>query len=165
MTTYPHRIHAHRPHVNWPLVAIVGLAAALIGLGSWVLVDRYAGGGGATQDATTLIDDINTAYATGDANAMPSLYTSNAVLRSLGQTYSGMSAIRTLANGNFKPERVAPVTLHGEFATTYVKLSVGGVEATTTLSVFEMKNGKVMRQWNFAAGSTPPFDNALVSSF
>ena len=75
MTTYPHRIHVHRPHVNWPLVAIVGLAAALIGLGSWVLVDRYAGGGGATQDATTLIDRFNAAVSANDAKAASALLT------------------------------------------------------------------------------------------
>lgn len=65
---------AHRPHSNGWLVAVIVLAAALVALGTRVLIDRYARGGGATQDATTLIDDLDTAFSTGDASAIPSLY-------------------------------------------------------------------------------------------
>jgi hypothetical protein len=167
VTTYPHphRVHLRRPHVNLWLVAVVGLAAALIGLASWVVVDRYAGGSSATDRATTLIDKANVAFSTGDQNAISTVFAQGAVIRSLGDTYSGLPAIRTLADGSFTAERVAPVTMHGDFATTYVELTAAGVPTGTTLSVFEMKDGKILRLWNFAAASTPPFDNALVSDF
>jgi hypothetical protein len=105
------------------------------------------------------------AFSTGDKNQISALYAKDAVIWSMVATYTGVGAIRKLADGSFTPERVAPVTLHGDFATTYVKLTAVGVEAGTTLSVFEIKDGKILRQWNFAAGTTPPFDNALVSDF
>lgn len=169
MTTYPHPhgLHLRRPHINLWLVAVVGLAAALIGLGAWVLVDRYAGGSSATEKAATLIDKSNLAISTGDKAAISTFFAKDAVIRSIGagETYTGVNAIRNLADGSFTPERVAPVTMHGDFATTYVHLTAVTGEEGTTLSVFEIKDGKILRQWNFRAGVTPPFDNALVSDF
>lgn len=170
MTTYAPRTHMHRPHVNLWLVAVVGLAAALIGLGSWIVVDRTTGGGGATHDATTLIDNLGTAFSTGDPAAIASYYANDAVIWSMGATYTGLKAIRGLADGSFTAERIAPVTVvenaNGTFASTFVKLTdVGGGTTGTTVSVFQIKDGKVLRQWNFQPGSTPPFDNAVISSF
>lgn len=169
MTTYPHphRAHLRRPHVNLWLVAVVGLAAALIALGAWVIVDRTTGGNSATEKAATLIDKSNLAIATGDKNAISTFFAKGAVMRSIGtgETYAGLNAIRNLANGSFTPERVAPVTMHGGFATTYVRLTTAGGQTGTTLSVFEIKDSKIVRQWNFQAGVTPPFDNAVATDF
>jgi hypothetical protein len=166
VTTYPHphRVHLRRPHVNLWLVAVVGLAAALIGLASWVVVDRYAGGSSATDKATTLIDKSAAAFSTGDQSAISTFFANDAVIWSMGDTYSGLPAIRNLADGTFTAERVAPVTMHGDFATTYVHLTPVVGPAGTTLSVFEIKDGKILRQWNFTT-TTSPFDNALVSDF
>jgi SnoaL-like protein len=164
VTTYPHQIDVRRPHMNYWLAAVAGLAAALVALGAWVIVDRHTGGG-ATEGATTLIDELNTAYSTGDPSAIPSLYASNAVIRSIGvgETYAGVSAIRPLADGSFTVERIAPVTVNGEYATTFVKLTDRvGQRAATSFSVFQIKDGKVVRQWNFVPGKTPPFDNAAM---
>ena len=164
MTTHPHHIDVRRPHVNYWLVAVIGLAAALVALGAWVIVDRYTGGSGATQDATALIDDLNTAYSTGDPSAIGSLYASNAVIRSIGvgETYTGVRAIRPLADGSFTVERIAPVTVNGEYAMTFAKLTdLVGQRSTRSFSVFQIKDGKVVRQWNFVPGQTPPFDNAV----
>jgi hypothetical protein len=156
-------VHAHRLHVNVWLVAVVGLAAGLIALGSWVLVDRYTGGDSATHDATTLIDKVSVATSTGDAQAIPSLYATNAVMRSIGagETYVGVDAIRALADGSFTVERLAPVTVEGEYATTFMRISAG-YETTTSISVFQIKDGKIVRQWNFVPGQTAPFDNAVT---
>lgn len=42
MSTYAHRaLHVRRPHINLWLAAVVGLSAALVGLGSWALVDQF----------------------------------------------------------------------------------------------------------------------------
>lgn len=164
MTTYAPEAHPHRRfHVNPWLVALIALAAAVVGLGTWMIVDRYTGGDTATQNATTMIDDVNTAFTTGDANALDSLYASNAVIRSFGtnETYVGVAAISELADGSFTVERISPVTVNGEYATTFVKLTSGG-QNVTTISVFQIQDGKVVRQWNFAPGQTPPFDNALM---
>ena len=39
-TAYPPHTHLHRPHLSIWLIAVVALAAALIGLASWVIVDQ-----------------------------------------------------------------------------------------------------------------------------
>lgn len=163
MTTYPQHVDARRPHVSYWLVAVIALAAALVALGAWVLVDRYAGGDSATQDATTLIDDLNAAFSTGDANAIPSLYASNAVMRSfgVGETYAGVKAIRTNA-GCCTIERLAPVTVEGEYATSFMRIAAPGWPTVMSISVFQIKDGKIVRQWNFVPGQTSPFDNAVL---
>ncbi len=40
MTAHAPRTHARRPHANPWVVAVVALAAALVGLSAWVIIDR-----------------------------------------------------------------------------------------------------------------------------
>lgn len=166
MTTYTPRAHVRWPHVNLWLVAVVGLAAALIGLGAWVLVDRYTGGGGATHDATTLIDNGSAAWNTGDGNAAATFYTNNAVIDSLGDTAVGPKAIGqamvTAHAMQFHVERVAPVTVNGDFATSWFKITGVGIDRYPVLTVFQVKDGKILRQWGFGVGLTEPFINAVM---
>lgn len=165
MTTYPHRIHVHRPHINGWLVTVVGLAAALIALGSWVLVDRYTGGGGATQDATTLIDNFNAAGSANDRKAAAALLTSNAVMWTNGTTITGAKAIANeiATTPGLHVERTAPVTVNGDFASTLVNFSaLGGAIKGPMVNVFQLKDGKIFRMWLFALGVTPPFTNAVM---
>lgn len=84
MTTHVGSGRSHRPRVNRWLVAVVGLAAALVALGAWVLVDRTAGteqprGLASSSVATLLADRIATANR-GARGAMSAFYTTNAVL-------------------------------------------------------------------------------------
>lgn len=165
MTTYPH-LHMRRPHVNlWP-VAVVVFAAAFVGLGSWVLVDRYAGGGGATQDATALIDNFNAALGAGDANALAALMATNVEGRSLGDIATGSKTIgnaqASVASG-VRVERVAPVTVEGQFAMTIQRYTAPG-ETGTMLSVYQLRDGKILRFWNYRPSVDPPFENAIISS-
>lgn len=161
MTTYAPEVHVHHRHVNWWLVAVVGLAAALVALGAWVLVDRYTGST-AAQDTTTLIDDANAAFTNGDAAAIPTYYASTAVIRSFGtnETYVGVKQISALADGSFSANRISPVTVDGEYASTFVELTDTSGQTATTLSVYQIKDGLIERQWNFLPGFTPPLDNA-----
>jgi ketosteroid isomerase-like protein len=152
-TTYTHGVHVRRPHVNLWLVAVIGLAAALVALGAWVLVDRYTG---PEHDATTLIDDFNAALSAGDADAVAALITNDFVMRSLGET---LTADQFLGVGSVAAERIAPVTVEGDFATTYVTVSE---VANPIVSVYQLEDGKIFRLWGFELGSTPPFDNAAM---
>ena len=164
MTTYAPEAHPHRRlHVNRWLVAVVVLAVALVGLGTWMIVDHYTGGDTATNDATTLIDNVNTAFTTNDASALPTYYADNAVIRSLGQEYVGLESIQSLASGTWQVERIAPVTVNGEYATTFVRLTAGD-QATTAVTTFQIRDGMIVRQWGFAIGETPPFTNAVAPS-
>jgi ketosteroid isomerase-like protein len=151
----------HRWHVNPWLVAVIVLGVAVVALGTWVIVDRYTGGDTATQDATTLIDNVSAAYTTNDAAALASYYAPDAVIRSLGDEYTGIATIQSLASGTWQVERIAPVTVDGEFATTFVTLHAGD-QARTAVATFQIEDGKIVRQWGFALGETSPFDNAVM---
>lgn len=166
MTTYGSPVPEHRSHVNLRLVAVIGLAAALVtlvALFSWVLIDRYTG---PEHDATTLIDDLNAAWSAGDAEAVATFFAPDAVMtRDDGQQTVGVEAISGLVPiteaSDFQVERVAPVTVEGDFATTfmqYTSVSAGG----TQVGVFQLEEGKILRYWFFKLGATPPFDNALM---
>ena len=158
MTTYVPEVHVRRPHVSVWLVAVIGLAAALIGLAAWVLVDRYAGTDPAAE-ATALVDDWNAAVnADYPADALAPLITSDFEARTSGNFYTAdeFLARATIPVG---AERIAPVTVEGDFATTYSTLSV---LPGTHLTVFQFEQGKISRFWSFQLGSTPPFDNAVL---
>ena len=165
VTTYPHRIHVHRPHRNGPLVAIVGLTAALTGLGSWVLVDRYAGG--ATQDATTLIDKFNAALSANDAKAASALLTFDVeAWMPSGSQIVGPKGFATSALGpGLHVQRTAPVTVAGDFATTFASFTLPSMQAGRhghAAMVFQLAGGKISRAWIFQLGVTKPFDNAVM---
>ena len=158
--------HLHRLHVNLWLVAVVVLAATLVGLGTWVLVGRYAGGGGAAQNAATLIDGSNTAISNADAAALASFYTPNAVItRDDGGVTAGAEAIRGLVPMtqalDYKVWRVAPVSVEGDFATTFLQYT-STISEGIEPAVYQLREGKILRMWFFKLGGTPPFDNAVM---
>ncbi len=159
MTTYVPEVHVRRPHVSVWLVAVIGLAAALIGLAAWVLVDRYAGTDPAAE-ATALVDDwIAAVNADYPADALAPLITSDFEVWTLGDFYTADEFLAR-ATSPVGAERIAPVTVEGDFATTYSTLSV--FPGTTHLTVFQFEERKISRFWSFQLGSTPPFDNAVL---
>lgn len=172
MTTYSSEVHTHR-HVNWWLVAVIGLAAAVVALGAWVLVDQWTRVSMETQDAMGMIDGANTAFSTGDAAAIPTYYASSAVIRSAlpNDTYTGLKQISALADGHFTAKRISPVTVIGppEYATTFVEVTGADGSKVTMISIFQIKpfqGGKflkIVRQWNLLPQVTPPLDNAEVT--
>lgn len=159
-------VHRHLTTVLWVIVGV--LAAALVALGAWVVVDRYTG---PEQDATALIDDVAAAMSNGDADALRSLYTSDAVIvdpfTSTGETTAvGLKAITDLvpqavAEG-FALERIAPVTVEGDFATTFLRWSTNSGQGGTVVGVYQLKDGKILREWALQPGLTPPLDNAVT---
>jgi hypothetical protein len=144
-------------------VAVIALAAALVALGSWVLVDRYTGGDSTTRDATTLIDKFDAAFNARDADALAALMAEDVELRSLGDTAVGRdriaNGIATYAAATM--ERVSPVTVEGDFASFFTRYTEPG-STGTIVSVFQLEDGKIVRIWGFEPGVTPPFDNALM---
>jgi hypothetical protein len=160
-------VHVHRLHINAWLVAVVGLAAGLIALGSWVLVDRYTGGG-AAHDATTVLDNFYAAVSSPahtDAATITPLVTSDAVFWTNGDKSVGARQIGDDIAGTpgLHVQRIAPVTVWGSFATTYIRFSVpmAGINGPM-VEVVQLKNGKIFRLWDFALGVTPPLTNAVV---
>lgn len=166
MSTYtpPAHVH-HRPQIDVRLGAIIGLVAALIALGSWVLVDRYTGGG-ATHDAATLIDKWQAASTAHDEKAVTALVTSDAVQWFDGSTFSGPKAIfgGIMTDPDLKVERTAPVTVSGDFASTFASVTApsAGVSQVPIVEIYQFKDGKIFRHWAFALGTTAPFNTAVT---
>jgi len=159
MTTHVPEIHVRRLRVNVWLVAVVALAAALVALGAWVLVDRYAGTDPAAE-ATALVDDWNAAVnADYPADALAPLITSDFETWTTGGDLYTADEFLALATSPLGAERIAPVTVEGDFATTYVKVSA---LADPLIAVYQLKDGRIFRLWAFELGSTPPFDNAVL---
>jgi ketosteroid isomerase-like protein len=166
VTMYAPEAQAHRPHVNYLLVAVIGLAVALVAFGSWVLIDRYAGSDGATQNAATLIDGANAAISSADADALASFYTPDAMIsRDDGGVTVGVEAIRGLVPQtkllDYKVWRVAPVAVEGDFASTFLQYTSATGEGVEP-AVYQLREGKILRMWFFKLGDTPPFDNAVM---
>lgn len=162
MTAYPHRhgLHLHRPHVNLWLVAVVGLAAGLIALGLWVLIDRYTGGSSTTHDATTLIDHLYADISAGNVNAATALFTSHAIIwEGDGTQVTGTDDIRALMieakSVHATATRVAPVAVYGNFAATYEQ---DNVLSGPAVSVYQLRDGKIFRWWSWELGTNKPFD-------
>jgi hypothetical protein len=141
------------------------LAAGLVALGTWMLVDRYTG---PEYDATTLIDDWYAASNASDAQAISTLLTPDAVLWVDGTTFSGPKAIanQVTSTPGLRVERTAPVTVEGDFASTFMAMTntTIGVSNAPLSEVYQLKDGKIFRLWAFALGVTAPFDNTSIPS-
>jgi ketosteroid isomerase-like protein len=157
-------VHAHRPHVNPWLVAVIALSAALVALAAWVIVDNYTGGDTATKDATALIDDFNAASSANDAAAAKALMTNDTVLWSNGDVIKGADAWASAIAGTpgLIVERLSPVTVNGDYATTFARFAVTSLPGIDgpTIQVYQLENGKIARLWMFVPGMSQPLDNA-----
>jgi hypothetical protein len=161
-TTHAPPVHAHRLHFDPWHVAVVVLAAALVALAAWVVIDNVTGGDSATEDATALIDDFNAAAMANDGAKAMTMMTSDAVLWSNGDVISGAQAWADAIDTTptLTLDRLAPVTVEGDYATTFVNYGVPGVGLGPTPSVFvyQLRDGKIAKAWTFVIGVTPPLD-------
>lgn len=153
--------HRHLTTAFWIVVGVV--AAALVALGAWMIVDQYTG---PEADATALVDDLATAWSAYDVDAVKSVYAPDAVLvTAWGSSFDGTAQlvdnVATAESVGFKVERIAPVTIEGDFATTFMRYSSGAGEEGTLVSVFQLQDGKVLRHWDFEPGVTEPLDSAV----
>ena len=143
-------------------VAVVVLAAALVALAAWVVYDNVTAGDSATKDATALIDDFNAAAVANDGAKAMTMMTPDATLWSNGDVISGAKSWADAATTTptLVLERLAPVTVEGEYATTFVRYGVpgAGYEPRTSLYVYQLRDGKIAKAWAFVIGVTPPLD-------
>lgn len=161
--TYTHGLHLRRPHVGpWLLAAL--LAAALIALGAWIAVDRYAGSS-SEERTVALLDDFQTAANAADRQGMKALMTKDVVMTSLGNVFTGPDevayAAASAAAVGVRLERLGPATVTGDYAVQVLRATGMGRPAQKLLAVSQIRNGKIARFWTFLLGSTEPFDNAL----
>ena len=161
-TTHVPPVHAHRVHFDPWHVAVVVLAAALVGLGAWVVYDNVTAGDSATEDATTLIDDFNAAGVANDGAKAMTMMTPDATLWSNGDVISGAKAWGDAIDTTptLTLDRLAPVTVEGNLATTFVRYGVpgAGYEPRSSVFVYQLRDGKIAKAWAFVTGVTPPLD-------
>lgn len=165
MSTYAPPVHVrHRPHIELRLGVIAALVVALVAFGSWVLVDRYASGGGSTTpNPATLIDKFYAAESAHNTAAIKALWTTNGVIWVHGQRLSVNELTkRWMHVSGVQVHRVAPVIGWGHnFATTITRLesyaNINTPPMPPMIEVVQTKNGKIFRLWEFFVGSTSPF--------
>jgi hypothetical protein len=137
--------HLRRYHVNPWLVAVVALAAGLVALGTWTIVDRSTE---SEPAAARIVDDLNAAVNAGDAGAVRALFTPDAVFQvSTGESITGLDNVVNTAliphAVGFRVERVGSVATAGDTAATFTK--VGNGTEDIELAVVQFENGKIVR--------------------
>lgn len=142
------------------LFAVAVLAAGLASLGGWVLVDHYTGSPSAAEQ---IVDRFATVWSSGSGAGASTIYAPTAVEKAFdGSTITGSAALGALIQQagtiDLKVERLTPVSVSGEFVSTFVRLG-STTGSNTILLVLQVRDGKIVRQWNFTPGLTQPFDN------
>lgn len=81
-TTHAATFHLRRPHINPWLLAVAAVAAALLALGVWVLVDRQtrSSAGLASPAVASMLEGRIVAWNRGDGRAAAAFYTMDAVM-------------------------------------------------------------------------------------
>jgi SnoaL-like domain len=154
-------VHRHLTTALWIVVGV--LAAALVALGAWMVVDRYTG---PEADAAAVFDDLTSAWSSYDEAAVRSVYAPDAIfIGAGGDSYTGVDSIVTNVPAvkaiNAEIERIAPVTVEGDLSSTFVAFTSDTINETW-LTVLQTEDGKIVRHWDFQAGMTPPLDNAVT---
>lgn len=161
MTIYPqHRLHIHRPHLSPWLVAVIALAAALVGLASWVIVDKTTSSSGTAttavegQASPQVVKMLNARIAAFNAGrSVASFYTPNAVLddREASLVTRGNQEIGSLLQGyrgmGMRMHEAGPVIQFGR--TVAQAVNAAPVEPQTGwMLVYRLAaNGKIAYQW------------------
>lgn len=162
-TTHAPPVHAHRLHFDPWHVAVVVLAAALVALAAWVVIDNVTGGDSATEDATALIDDFAAAATANDGAKAMTMMAPDVVMWSNGDVITGAKAwANEITNSpTLSVERIAPVSVEGDLAATFTRFAVpgGGIEPTTLVQIVQIRDGKIARLWQFLPGVSAPLDN------
>lgn len=154
-------------HAHLRLLAVaVALAAALVALGAWVAVDRtHGGGGGATGEATALVDELDAAANAADGARLKELLAPGVVMRALGETWTGEQAVARQLTGGAKAglrwHRIAPVSVEGAYATTFNAYAAGR-ESGVMLAAFRIHDGRIDRIWGMQPPVMPPFGNEVM---
>ena len=118
----------------------------------------YSGGSTSQKNATALIDHLYAAVNAHNANAIGALLTPDVIYFD-GNTTVGADKISSdiATEGGYYERRIAPVSVSGNYATTFVDAKY---ILKPGLDVFQIKDGKIHRWWEFEFGTTKPFDNA-----
>ena len=165
MTAYTSRTHPHRPHANPWVIAVVALAAALVGLSAWVIVD-HAGSANAPAKPTTasasakvtaMLDARFAALNSGGKQSFARFYSPDTEFTDFGVTppvtargaanvadlMGGYSRMRALAGA--RVTRQSQVIRAGQYVAHALRLG-----PTPFIAVYRLdEHGKIAGQWVF----------------
>jgi ketosteroid isomerase-like protein len=139
---------------TWLIVLAVILAVALIGLGTWVIVDR-ASAPPPADEITRITQDSLTAWDTGDVDSIAAMYAEDARFWDgppQGEPlYAGNEAIAGYAaeldGMSFVLEPASATTVVDDTSITVVRYGGEG-DMTTALGFIEVNDdGLIVRQW------------------
>jgi ketosteroid isomerase-like protein len=148
----------HSGRVNrWLVIAVVVLAAALVALGGWVIIDRYVGG----NDDQALVDTMATVWTNNDVAAAKELYAADAVVMLPGDpALTGIDAIsKVVSIYPVDPQRVGDTTLTYVPSSKDLELLLAKYKGARYvaypvtvahelfMAVMEIRDGKVAKQW------------------
>ena len=150
-----------RPHVNPWLVAVVVLGAALVGLGTWVLIDQTRSS--STQDlaspeVTAMLNARIAAMNRFDAEAIAALYSQNAVMEEIEAGVPRvvsrghdqiLDRFRFMADGASGIQlRTGTTTQIGPYVAQTNSFGSGGAILGQGILVFRLdKGGKIAHEW------------------
>ena len=167
MSTYAHRFRVRRPHLNPWFVAVIALAAALIGLSIWVIVDQTSSEsapaepthGLASGQVVAMLDARLAALNSGGKQSFASYYSPGTVFEDRSVTppivvrgahvaslMEGFSKIWAMAGQRISRE--SEVIQFGNYAAHAIRLG-----NTDGISVYKLdQNGKIEHQWVLGSG-------------
>jgi hypothetical protein len=157
-----------RPHADVWHVAVIALAAALVGLGIWVLLDRTTSSatpGLASPEVASMLEDRLAALNSGDAEAISTFYTANAVLEERDVTPARVTrgsvaignAIATYVNSyGLQVERVSPIIQTGRGVAEATIYPSDPTLGWTLVYLLDRESGKITHQWVLPAQDIAP---------
>lgn len=157
--THAGRAHVRRPQFNPWLGAVIALAAALVALGAWVIVDQTRSSpteGLASPEVATMLENRIAAFDHADGRAAAAFYTKDAIMQEedIGLTTTGRGRIAArlqyLMDAGLRMKTVgAPIQI-GRFVGEAVRFyDPGGTARGEGVLAFELdkNSGKIAHQW------------------
>lgn len=155
--------HGRRWHVRPLTIAVIAVAASLVALGTWVIVDRNGSSttpGLASAEVVAMLGDRLAALNSGDPEAISAFYTRDAVLEERDVT----PAIVTRGSDRIGERIGSIVRMFGmQLAPASPVIRLGGTVAEATsvpgypdqgyILVYQLDpQGKIAHQWVLPAG-------------
>ena len=158
--THAGRAHVHPPQLNRWHVAVSGLAAAVVALGAWVVVDQTRSSstdGLAPPEVVAMLEKRIAAFDRADGQAAAAFYTKDAIMQEedIGLTTRGREQIagrlQVLMDAGLRMTAVGAPIQMGRFVGEAVRFyeSGGGTGIGEGVLVFELDetSGKIAHQW------------------
>ena len=156
--THAGQAHVDRQFNPW-LAAVIALAAALVALGAWVIVDQTRSSpseGLASAEVATMLENRIAAFDRADGRAAAAFYSKDAIMQEedIGLTTTGREQIAArlqyLTDAGLRMKTVGAPIQSGRFVGEAVRFyDPSGTARGEGVLVFELdkNSGKIAHQW------------------